>query len=56
MQIFSRLVACAALSVAASTALAADIVDTAAAAGQFKTLVTALEKADLVDTLKGAGP
>ena len=56
MQIFSRLVACAALSVAASTAFAADIVDTAAAAGQFKTLVTALEKADLVDTLKGAGP
>jgi uncharacterized surface protein with fasciclin (FAS1) repeats len=33
-----------------------DIVDTAAKAGSFKTLVTALEAADLVDTLKGKGP
>lgn len=33
-----------------------DIVDTAVAAGSFKTLATALEAADLVDTLKGAGP
>ena len=33
-----------------------DIVDTAVAAGQFKTLATALEAAGLVDTLKGAGP
>lgn len=33
-----------------------DIVDTAVAAGSFKTLVTALEAADLVGTLKGAGP
>jgi uncharacterized surface protein with fasciclin (FAS1) repeats len=56
MKMLSRVLACAALSVAASTALAADIVDTAAAAGQFRTLVAALEKADLVDTLKGAGP
>jgi uncharacterized surface protein with fasciclin (FAS1) repeats len=56
MKMLSRVLACAALSVAASTALAADIVDTAAAAGQFKTLVAALQKADLVDTLKGAGP
>jgi uncharacterized surface protein with fasciclin (FAS1) repeats len=56
MKMLSRVFACAALSVAASTALAADIVDTAAAAGQFRTLVAALEKADLVDTLKGAGP
>ena len=35
---------------------AKDIVDTAVAAGSFKTLVTALEAADLVGTLKGAGP
>jgi uncharacterized surface protein with fasciclin (FAS1) repeats len=56
MKSLSRMLACAALSVTASTALAADIVDTAASAGQFKTLVAALEKADLVDTLKGAGP
>jgi uncharacterized surface protein with fasciclin (FAS1) repeats len=33
-----------------------DIVDTAVAAGSFKTLATALEKADLVTTLKGQGP
>jgi uncharacterized surface protein with fasciclin (FAS1) repeats len=35
---------------------AKDIVDTAVAAGSFKTLVAALKAADLVDTLKGAGP
>jgi uncharacterized surface protein with fasciclin (FAS1) repeats len=34
----------------------ADIVDTAVAAGQFKTLATALQAAGLVETLKGAGP
>jgi uncharacterized surface protein with fasciclin (FAS1) repeats len=34
----------------------ADIVETAAAAGQFDTLATALEAADLVETLKGPGP
>jgi uncharacterized surface protein with fasciclin (FAS1) repeats len=56
MRFLSRVVAGAALSIAASAAVGADIVDTAAAAGQFKTLVTALEKADLVDTLKGTGP
>ncbi len=33
-----------------------DIVDTAAAAGTFTTLVTAVQAAELVDTLKGAGP
>ncbi len=33
-----------------------DIVDTAIAAGNFTTLVTALKKADLVETLKGKGP
>ncbi|WP_337173643.1 fasciclin domain-containing protein [Paludisphaera sp.] len=33
-----------------------DIVDTAVAAGSFKTLATALKAADLVDTLKGDGP
>jgi len=35
---------------------AGDIVDTAVAAGNFKTLVKALETADLVNTLKGKGP
>lgn len=33
-----------------------DIVDTAVAAGSFKTLATALGAAGLVDTLKGEGP
>ncbi|MFN3579200.1 MAG: fasciclin domain-containing protein [Pseudomonas sp.] len=33
-----------------------DIVDTAIAAGSFSTLVTAVQAADLVDTLKGEGP
>lgn len=33
-----------------------DIVDTAVAAGQFKTLAAALKAAGLVETLKGNGP
>jgi uncharacterized surface protein with fasciclin (FAS1) repeats len=33
-----------------------DIVDTAVAAGQFKTLAAALQAGGLVDTLKGEGP
>ena len=33
-----------------------DIVDTALSAGSFKTLAAALKAADLVGTLKGAGP
>ncbi len=33
-----------------------DIVDTAAGAGQFNTLVAAVKAAGLVDTLKGSGP
>ncbi len=33
-----------------------DIVDTAVAAGSFNTLVTAVQTAGLVDTLKGPGP
>ena len=37
-------------------ASAADIVDTAVAAGSFKTLVAAVKAAGLVETLKGAGP
>ena len=38
------------------SAQAADIVDTAVAAGSFKTLAAALGAAGLVDTLKGKGP
>jgi uncharacterized surface protein with fasciclin (FAS1) repeats len=33
-----------------------DLVDTAVAAGQFKTLAAALEAAGLIDALKGPGP
>ena len=33
-----------------------DIVETAVAAGNFKTLVTAVQAAELADTLKGKGP
>ena len=42
--------------VATSQTFAADIVDTAIAAGSFKTLVAAVQAAGLVDTLKGKGP
>jgi len=33
-----------------------DIIDTAVAAGSFKTLAAALTAANLIETLKGAGP
>src|SRR5688500_3213107 len=46
----------AALFAAATSVSAADIVDTAVSAGQFKTLVQAVQAAGLVDTLKGEGP
>ena len=46
----------AALTMAFGSAHAADIVDTAISAGTFNTLVTAVEAAGLVDTLKGPGP
>ena len=41
---------------ASATAADKDIVDTAVAAGSFKTLVSAVQAAGLVDTLKGKGP
>lgn len=56
MKPFSTLAAGATLALMTSVASAADIVETAISAGQFKTLVTALQEADLVDTLKGDGP
>ena len=49
-------VAMIALGAARAEAQGKDIVDTAVAAGQFKTLAAALQAAGLVDTLKGAGP
>ncbi len=68
--LFASLAATAALAFASVAAVAgaggsakdaktmkqADIVDTAVAAGQFKTLATALQAAGLVETLKGKGP
>ena len=57
MKLLSRLIAGAMRAAAASFAFAAaDIVDTAVSAGQFKTLVKAVQEAGLVDTLKGKGP
>jgi len=43
-------------TVSVAQAKSKDIVDTAADAGQFKTLVAAVQAAGLVDTLKGDGP
>ena len=51
-----KLLVISALSLAALSAQAMDIVDTAVAAGNFKTLAAALTAAGLVDTLKGKGP
>jgi len=51
-----KLMIAAALVAASLSAQARDIVDTAVAAGNFSTLVTALRAAGLVDTLKGPGP
>jgi uncharacterized surface protein with fasciclin (FAS1) repeats len=56
MNSLSKLIAGAALALVSSIAFAADIVDTAISAGQFKTLVKAVQEAGLVDTLKGKGP
>ena len=53
---FKSLVVAGALIASSSIAMAADIVETAVSAGSFKTLVTALQKAGLVETLKGKGP
>jgi uncharacterized surface protein with fasciclin (FAS1) repeats len=56
MKILPRLIPVAALMAVSSASWAGDIVDTAVSAGQFKTLVTALKEANLVDTLKQEGP
>jgi uncharacterized surface protein with fasciclin (FAS1) repeats len=51
-----KLLALTALTLAALSVQAKDIVDTAVGAGTFKTLATALQAAGLIDTLKGKGP
>ena len=56
MKFLPRVISTALLVAVSSVGSAADIVDTAISSGQFKTLVTALQKADLVDTLRQAGP
>ena len=57
---FRKLAAAAAFAVTGFAlsvqAYAADVVDTAVSAGNFKTLVAAVQAAGLVDTLKGKGP
>jgi uncharacterized surface protein with fasciclin (FAS1) repeats len=45
-----------ALNLSATPANKKDIVDTAVAAGSFKTLTAAMQAAGLTDTLKGQGP
>lgn len=51
-----KLLISALLSASALAAQAQDIVDIAVGAGSFKTLVTAVQAAGLVDTLKSRGP
>ena len=51
-----KLMIAAALAASALAAQAKDIVDVAVGAGSFKTLVTAVQAAGLVDTLKSPGP
>lgn len=53
---FIALTAAASLMATASYAADKDIVDTAVGAGNFTTLVAAVQAAGLVDKLKGAGP
>ena len=64
-QVFVAALMCAALAagllarpqvVSAEEPAKKDIVDTAVAAGNFKTLAAALKAAGLIDTLKGPGP
>lgn len=58
MTLMRTVMAVAIMLFTASTAgaMSKDIVDTATEAGQFKTLIAAIEAADLADTLKGDGP
>lgn len=51
-----KLIIATALAAASLAVQAKDIVETAVAAGSFKTLATALQAAGLVETLKGKGP
>lgn len=52
----ASVIAISAATMISTSAMAADIVDTAVKAGTFKTLAAALGAAGLVDTLKSPGP
>lgn len=54
--LFVAAFAVAGMNWSAKAAMEKDIVDTAVGAGQFTTLVTAVNAAGLADTLKGKGP
>jgi uncharacterized surface protein with fasciclin (FAS1) repeats len=54
--LFALTIASAAFAGQYGKAASKDIVDTAVAAGSFKTLAAALQAAGLVDALKGTGP
>ena len=56
MKRLTQALVAAAFALGASVVHAADIVETAVAAGQFDTLVKAVNAAGLADTLKGEGP
>ena len=56
MKHLTQALAGATFALGVSVAQAADIVDTAVAAGKFNTLVKAVKAAGLADTLKGDGP
>ncbi|HJV83155.1 fasciclin domain-containing protein [Noviherbaspirillum sp.] len=53
---FVAIVSAIALTLNASQVLAADLVDTAATSGTFKTFLAAAKKAGVIDTLKNSGP
>jgi uncharacterized surface protein with fasciclin (FAS1) repeats len=53
---FALILGVLASALPASAGSAKDIVDTAVAAGSFKTLVAAIQAAGLAETLKGKGP
>jgi uncharacterized surface protein with fasciclin (FAS1) repeats len=56
---FKKMIVASALTlgvIGTAAAASKDVVDTAVAAGNFKTLATALKEAGLIETLKGKGP
>lgn len=56
VRLLSLALVCSVATISHAADAPKDIVDTAVAAGSFKTLAAALKAADLVDTLKGKGP